>query len=48
MGDKLDDKLNNLRGGILTDQEVQQLLALALTLNRYVQQPWYKKIRRVI
>ncbi len=39
-------KLERLRGRRLTEMQVQKLLALAITLNRYTQQPWYKKIKR--
>ncbi len=42
----LDEYLNSLRGRKTTQSEFQRVLAIAITVNRYAQLPWYKKIRR--
>lgn len=42
-----DHKINSFRGRKLSEIETGKLITIAITLNHYAQQPWYKKIRRI-
>lgn len=45
--DAWEDKVNSLRGRAhYTDIQMQNLIALSLTVIRYANQPWYKKLRK--